>query len=77
LLLIAVLHFIRDDDNPRQILDTLIDAMPAGGYVAATHVTLEYLSPQELTAVQFVALFARPAIEPDCVHENGPSDVEM
>jgi hypothetical protein len=55
LLLIAILHFIRDDDDPRQILNTLVDALPGGSYVAATHVTLEYLSPQQYAAIRTVA----------------------
>ena len=55
LLLIAVLHFIRDDDNPRQIVDTLIDALPEGSVVAATHVTLEYMSPERYAAVRATA----------------------
>jgi S-adenosyl methyltransferase len=55
LLLVAVLHFIRDDDNPRQIVDTLIDALPEGSVVAATHVTLEYMSPERYAAVRATA----------------------
>ena len=39
LLLVAVLHFIRDDDNPREILATLIDALAPGSFVVASHAT--------------------------------------
>ncbi|GGL13103.1 SAM-dependent methyltransferase [Mangrovihabitans endophyticus] len=52
LLLIAVLHFIRDDDDPKQIVDTLVSALPEGSFVAATHVTLEYMSPEQFAAVR-------------------------
>ncbi|MEU4242467.1 SAM-dependent methyltransferase [Actinoplanes sp. NPDC026619] len=55
LLLVAVLHFIRDDDNPKQIIDTLVDALPEGSFVAATHVTLEYMSPEQFAAVRATA----------------------
>jgi hypothetical protein len=55
LLLIAVLHFIRDDDNPKRIVDTLIDALPEGSFVAATHVTLEYMSPEQFAAIRAAA----------------------
>jgi hypothetical protein len=55
LLLVAVLHFIRDDDDPRAILDTLVDALPDGSYVVASHVTLEYLTPEQFAAVRAVA----------------------
>jgi hypothetical protein len=55
LLLIGVLHFIRDDDDPTQIIDTLVNALPEGSFVAATHVTLEYLSPEQFAAVRATA----------------------
>ncbi|BCY08385.1 hypothetical protein L3i22_034730 [Actinoplanes sp. L3-i22] len=78
LMLIAILHFIRDAEDPRGILDTLIDALPDGSYVVATHVTLEYMTPEEYKAVRAVAeaqsqsrsgvelaeLFARPDLTP-------------
>ena len=31
-MLVAVLHLISDDDNPYQIVNTLMDAVPAGSY---------------------------------------------
>jgi S-adenosyl methyltransferase len=46
LLLIAVLHFIREDEDPAGIVRTLLDALPAGSYVAATHATWEYQSAE-------------------------------
>ncbi|WP_097321106.1 SAM-dependent methyltransferase [Paractinoplanes atraurantiacus] len=49
LLLIAVLHFIRDDEDVTGIVRTLLDALPPGSYVAATHATWEYL-PAEAVA---------------------------
>jgi hypothetical protein len=53
LLLVAVLHFIRDDEDPQGIVRTLVDALPSGSYVVATHSTWEYQSPEavaQLTA---------------------------
>jgi hypothetical protein len=78
LLLIAVLHFIRDDDDPRRIVDTLVGALPEGSFVAATHVTLEYMSAEQFAAVRATAerqsaarsgaelasLFAHPRLRP-------------
>ncbi|MBM0231314.1 SAM-dependent methyltransferase [Micromonospora sp. STR1_7] len=49
LMLVAILHFIRDDEAPRSILNRLVAALPSGSYVVASHVTWEYLSP-EVTA---------------------------
>jgi hypothetical protein len=43
LILACVLHFIRDDEDPRGILDQLVAALPDGSYVVASHATWEYL----------------------------------
>ncbi|WP_307871890.1 SAM-dependent methyltransferase [Micromonospora sp. U21] len=45
LMLVAILHFIRDDEDPGGILARLVAALPAGSYVVASHVTWEYLPP--------------------------------
>jgi hypothetical protein len=42
LMLISVLPFITDDDQVRQIVGPLVDALPPGSYVAASHGTAEY-----------------------------------
>src|SRR5215470_11151117 len=42
LMLVAVLHFVPDSDGPRHIVDTLLDALPSGSYLAASHVTPEH-----------------------------------
>jgi hypothetical protein len=47
LLLVAVLHFVRNEEDPRGIVDTLVDALPDGSLVVASHVTLEHLPPEE------------------------------
>ncbi len=39
LLLVAVLHFITDSEQPGQIVATLRDALPAGSYLVLSHVT--------------------------------------
>jgi hypothetical protein len=36
-LLIAVLHFIQDSDDPHRIVKTLMDALPSGSYLAIVH----------------------------------------
>jgi hypothetical protein len=53
LMLVAVLHFIRDDEDPQGIVDRLVGALPPGSYVVATHATWEFQSPaaiEKLTA---------------------------
>jgi hypothetical protein len=42
LMLIAVLHFLREEDKPEAIMATLLDALPPGSYLAASHLTLEH-----------------------------------
>jgi hypothetical protein len=42
LMLIAVLHFLQDEDKPEAILSTLLDALPSGSYLAASHLTSEH-----------------------------------
>jgi hypothetical protein len=41
-MLVSVLPFLVDDDKPAQILATLLDALPSGSYLAATHTTAEH-----------------------------------
>jgi hypothetical protein len=36
-LLIAVLHFVQDSDDPHRIVKTLMDAVPPGSYLALLH----------------------------------------
>jgi SAM-dependent methyltransferase len=45
LLLIAVLHFITDDEDPAQIIRVLTDRLAPGSYVAVSHVTADFLDP--------------------------------
>jgi O-methyltransferase involved in polyketide biosynthesis len=42
LMLIAVLHFLREEDQAETVLKTLLDALPSGSYLAASHLTLEH-----------------------------------
>ena len=42
LMLIAVLHFIPDEDKPGEIIAALLDALPPGSYLAASHTTSEH-----------------------------------
>jgi S-adenosyl methyltransferase len=45
LMLVAILHFIGDDEHPAEIVATLVDALPPGSYVVASHFTAEH-SPE-------------------------------
>src|SRR5579859_3339801 len=41
LMLVAILHFLTDSDDPRRVVDTLLAALPSGSYLVASHVTPE------------------------------------
>ncbi|MET7962340.1 SAM-dependent methyltransferase [Micromonospora zamorensis] len=45
LMLVAVLHFVPDGDDPYALVRHLLDALPAGSWLAASHATHEYLPP--------------------------------
>jgi hypothetical protein len=45
LMLVAILHFLVDDDDPYGLTRTLIDAIPSGSYMAISHVTLDFVPP--------------------------------
>ena len=42
LMLVAILHLFPDEFAPEAVLATLIDALPPGSYVAASHLTTEH-----------------------------------
>ncbi len=46
LMLVGILHLVPDGDNPRDVMTTLLDALPPGSYLTASHGTAEY-SPAE------------------------------
>jgi hypothetical protein len=43
LMVVSVLHFITDDDQVARIIGPLIDALPPGSYVTASHATTEFI----------------------------------
>jgi hypothetical protein len=42
LILNAVLHFFADQEEPGKIVETVLEALPSGSYVVASHGTAEY-----------------------------------
>jgi hypothetical protein len=42
LMLVAVLHFLQEEDKPEAVISALLDALPSGSYLAASHVTMEH-----------------------------------
>jgi hypothetical protein len=46
LLLIAIMHFITDDEDPAGIIATLRDALPPGSFLALSHGTADFHPPE-------------------------------
>jgi SAM-dependent methyltransferase len=42
LMLVAIVHFITDGDKPAEIVASLLDALPSGSYLVASHATTEH-----------------------------------
>jgi hypothetical protein len=42
LLLIAIMHFIGDSDDPRGVVERLVAALPSGSYLALSHLTGDF-----------------------------------
>jgi S-adenosyl methyltransferase len=42
LMLVAILHFTPDESRPAEVIATLLDALPSGSYLAASHLTTDY-----------------------------------
>jgi S-adenosyl methyltransferase len=51
LMLVAILHFIPDEFKPAEIIATLVDALPSGSYLVASHLTTEH-NPDATSAGQ-------------------------
>jgi hypothetical protein len=46
LLLVAVLHFVRDDEDPAAIVAKLTEALPSGSYLVLSHVTRDFAADE-------------------------------
>lgn len=51
LMLIAILHFLTDDDDPYRIVTRLVAALPPGSYLAISHTTYDFLPPETIAAL--------------------------
>lgn len=57
LLLVAILHFITDDEGPARIIAAFRDALPPGSYLALSHGTADFHA--EAAASQATAVYER------------------
>ena len=62
LLLISVLHFVSDADDPKGIIARFRDQMAPGGFLALSTVTSEGLTPEEIERIE--AIYTRAGVSP-------------
>jgi hypothetical protein len=46
LILVAIMMYVRDEENPRGIVSALLDALPSGSYLTMSHPSADF-SPEE------------------------------
>jgi len=52
LLLVAVLHFVHDDEQTAGVVRYLVDALPSGSYLVLSHGTMDFSSPAGVVAYE-------------------------
>jgi hypothetical protein len=69
LLLVAILHFVEDDDDPYGIVKRLFSALPAGSYLVLSHATFDPLDPETIAAMNAVNEGIKPTFCPRTLNE--------
>jgi hypothetical protein len=52
LLLVTTLHFVHDDAQVAVVVRRLLDAVPSGSYLVITHGTMDFSTPEGVTAYE-------------------------
>jgi hypothetical protein len=67
LLLVAILHFLPDGEDPYKTVRGLVSALPSGSYLVASHATTDHTPPavqaQIIGAMKHGSVYARPGVE--------------
>jgi hypothetical protein len=71
LILAAVVHFLLPEDEPKRIITTLLDALPPGSYVVASHGSTEYGSQEEADVVLCIIRAGGVPVAPRSSHDFG------
>jgi S-adenosyl methyltransferase len=64
LLMVALLHFVEDRENPHDIVKQLVAALPAGSYLVLSHATFDPLDAETIAAMDAVNSTIRPLFSP-------------
>jgi len=71
LILAAIVHFLLPEDDPAWIISKLVDALPSGSYVVASHGSTEYGSQEEADVVIGIIEAGGVRIAPRSSHDFG------
>ncbi|NMO50746.1 SAM-dependent methyltransferase [Actinoplanes sp. TBRC 11911] len=52
LLLLAILHFLHDDEQTAAVVRRLVDSLPSGSYLALSHGTMDFSTPEGVAAYE-------------------------
>ena len=69
LLLVAVLHFVEDAEDPYAIVRQLVSALPTGSYLVLSHATFDPLEPETIAAMNAVNQGNKPTFNPRSLAE--------
>ena len=69
LLLVAVLHFIEDHEDPYGIVKQLVGALPEGSYLVLSHATFDPLDPETIAKMNAVNENIKPRFSPRTLAE--------
>jgi hypothetical protein len=64
LLLVALLHFVEDHEDPYAVVGKLVAALPAGSYLVLSHATFDPLDPETIAAMDAVNKGNKPVFTP-------------
>ncbi|MEV6350863.1 SAM-dependent methyltransferase [Actinoplanes sp. NPDC051851] len=64
LMLIAILHFVEDHEDPAGIVNRLVGALPPGSYLVLSHATFDPLDPATIAAMNAVNEGIKPRFCP-------------
>jgi len=71
LILAAVVHFLVPEDEPKRIITALLDALPPGSYLVASHGSTEYGTQEEADVVLGIIQAGGVRVEPRSSHDFG------
>ncbi len=55
LVMLAVLHFVRDHERPYEVVRTLVDALPPGSYLVMSHATYDLVEPATVERLERIS----------------------